>query len=135
MINCEKSKNHIKNLIPTNFLYFSHEKGEYFRNFVFIIITLKNNQNFCRTQACDFDDLFWITWKVFMISKYCCKYMCISMNWSYHFFQNWKYLFLIKFEPDTYIVDMKPNLPYYSFILIRSFIYHTSIIYFIHLFC
>ena len=106
MINCEKSKNHIKNLIPTNFLYFSHEKGDYFRNFLFIIIILKNNQNFCRTQVCDFDELFWITWKVFMISKYCCKYMCISMNWSYHFFQNWKILIF-----DDYTVHFVAKTP------------------------
>ena len=90
MINCEKSKNHIKNLIPTNFLYFSHEKGDYFRNFLFIIIILKNNQNFCRTQVCDFDELFWITWKVFMISKYCYKYIRISdlVQWFFSELKN-----------------------------------------------
>ena len=110
MINCEKSKNHVKNLIPTNFLYFSHEKGDCFRNFLFIIIILKKQSKFLSYTS------MWFWWiilnnlKSFHDIKILLKIYVYLYGLVLTFFL--ELLFLIKFDPDTYIVDMKPNLPY-----------------------
>ena len=55
MLNFEINIKLLKILIPTSFLLLDIELHYHFRNYVFIIMTLQNNQNFPHTKPHDFD--------------------------------------------------------------------------------